>query len=267
MSLLAMLQAEHGNLTRLLDVAEGELVKIENGRDCDRELLRAVAEYWREYPEQCHHPKEDLVLAKLRQRGVLGPELPEGVAREHEELRRLNELLARALGGGEERERGELKAVLRRFVDCNRNHMQHEERSFFPAMRQHLAEEDWEDLEFDLFDRADPVFHQAAENNYRVLLGAILAMEEQRAAGSDPAQAGEEVQSGATDRLAEITTVARFNDLVAAGHLPADVHLRPEPGKGYVLERGGKPITVIPTADEQCAAWCACFFLLGAERA
>lgn len=40
-----------------------------------------------------------------------------------------------------------------------------------------------------------------------------------------------------------------------------------ETDNGYVLERGGKPITTIPTADEQCAAWCACYFLLGAGRA
>jgi hemerythrin-like domain-containing protein len=66
MSLLTMLQTEHRNLARLLDVAEGELLKIENGGDCDRELLRAVAEYRREYPEQCHHPKEDLLLGADR---------------------------------------------------------------------------------------------------------------------------------------------------------------------------------------------------------
>lgn len=267
MSLLSMLQAEHGNLARLLNVVEGELLKIENGGDCDRGLLRAVAEYFREYPEQCHHPKEDLALARLRQRGVLDPGLAEGVAREHEELRLLNESLAHVLAGVEGRERGELGAVLRRFIDRNRDHMQHEERSFFPVMREYLAEEDWADLEFDLFDRADPVFHQAAENRYRVLLDAILAMEERRAAGSDPARAAEVFQSGAMDRLAEITTVARFNDLVAAGLLPGDAHLRPEPERGYVLERGGTPIITIPTADEQCAAWCACFYLLGAHRA
>lgn len=267
MSLLAMLQAEHGNLARLLDVAEGELVKIEHGLDCDRALLRAVAEYWREYPEQCHHPKEDLVLAKLRQRGVLGPELPEGVAREHEELRRLNASLARALGDGEGRETGELKAVLRRFVDCNRSHMRHEERSFFPAMRQHLAEADWEDLEFDLFDRDDPVFKQTAELRYRILLDAILALEQKHAAEARQRLAWAQLQSGATEALVDLTTVAQFNDLAAAGQLPGDVQLRPEPGKGYVLERGGTPITTIPTTDEQCAAWCACYFLLGADRA
>jgi hemerythrin-like domain-containing protein len=267
MSLLAMLQAEHGNLARLLDVAEGELVKIEHGLDCDRALLRAVAEYWREYPEQCHHPKEDLVVAKLRQRGVLGAEMQDGVSGEHEELRLLNESLARALDGGDGSQSGELEATLRRFVDRNRDHMRHEERSFFPAMHQHLAEADWEDLEFDLFDRDDPVFKEAAESRYRILLDAILAMEQKHAAEARQGLAWGQLQSGATAGLVDLTTAVQFNNLVAAGQLPGDVHLRPEPGKGYVLERGGTPIVTIPTTDEQCAAWCACYFLLGADRA
>ncbi|MCC6715666.1 MAG: hemerythrin domain-containing protein [Gammaproteobacteria bacterium] len=266
MSLLTMLQTEHRNLARLLDVAEGELLKMEGGIECDRELLRAVAEYWREYPGQCHHPKEDLALEKLQQRGVLGPELPAAVAREHVELSLLNESLTRALDGGGGKQSAELEAVLRQFIDRNRDHMRNEERSFFPAMHQHLAEEDWEDLEFDLFDREDPVFHQADESKYRVLLDAILAMEERRAAGQGQQPAGEELQPGVTDWIADITTVAQFNELAAAGRLPGDVHLRAKPGKGYVLERGGTPITTIPTADEQRAAWCACYFLLGADR-
>ena len=266
MSLLTMLQTEHRNLARLLDVAEGELLKIEDGGDCDRELLRAVAEYWREYPEQCHHPKEDLVLAKLRQRGVLGAETQDGVSGEHEELRLLNESLARVLDGGDGQHYHELEATLRRFVDRNRDHMRHEERSFFPAMRRHLTEDDWEDMEFDLFDRDDPLFKEAAESRYRILLDAILALEQRHAAEARQRLAWAQLQSGATEGLVGLTTAAQFNDLVAAGHLPAGAHLRAEPGKGYVLERGGTPITTIPTTDEQCAAWCAYYFLLGADH-
>lgn len=266
MSLLTMLQTEHRNLARLLDVAEGELLKMEGGIECDRELLRAVAEYWREYPGQCHHPKEDLALGKLQQRGVLGPELPAAVAREHVELSLLNESLTRALDSGNGKQNGALEAVLRQFIDRNRDHMRNEERSFFPAMQQHLADEDWEDLEFDLFDREDPVFHQTEENKYRVLLDAILALEERRGAGQVQRRAGEESHSGVTDRIADIATVAQFNELAATGLLPGEVHLRAEPGTGYVLERSGTSITTIPTADEQCAAWCAFFYLLGADR-
>jgi len=266
MSLLAMLQTEHRNLARLLEVAEGELLKMQEGLACDRELLRAVAEYWREYPEQCHHPKEDLVLARLRQRGVLGEEMQDGVSGEHEELRLLNESLARALGSVDGEQPEELEAILRQFVERNRDHMRHEERSLFPAMRQHLAEEDWEDLEFDLFDREDPVFKDEVEGRYRILLDAILELEQRHAAEARQRLASGQLRLGATECLVGITTVAQFNELAAAGGLPGDAHLRAGPGKGYVLERGGTPITIIPTDDEQCAAWCACYFLLGADR-
>src|ERR1700758_3921114 len=66
--IIERLSQEHRNIEKLLAILERELEVFDRGDRPDYEVIRAVISYFEVYPEVYHHPQEDLVFAKLRER-------------------------------------------------------------------------------------------------------------------------------------------------------------------------------------------------------
>jgi hemerythrin-like domain-containing protein len=62
------LRQEHRNIEELLRVLERELSLFDRGDRPDYEVVLAVIDYFKDYPDSCHHPKEDIVIEKFRGR-------------------------------------------------------------------------------------------------------------------------------------------------------------------------------------------------------
>ena len=60
--IIEMLLEEHRNIKKLLHVLEQELNVFDHSDQPDYEILRAIIEYFQDYPESYHHPKEDMVF-------------------------------------------------------------------------------------------------------------------------------------------------------------------------------------------------------------
>ena len=58
--MLEVLRQEHRNIESLLRVLERELSVFDHGERPDYEILLAVIDYFEDYPDSCHHPKEDM---------------------------------------------------------------------------------------------------------------------------------------------------------------------------------------------------------------
>jgi hemerythrin-like domain-containing protein len=65
---IEVLRKEHCNIESLLCVLEWELSLFDRGDRPNYELVLAVIEYFKDYPGTCHHPKEDMIFAKLKAR-------------------------------------------------------------------------------------------------------------------------------------------------------------------------------------------------------
>lgn len=267
MSVIMMLESEHKNLDKLLQVIEREVIELEQGRECDRKLLNQVVEYWRTYPDQCHHPKEELILRKMTKRHVPGAErLCHLVSKDHDELLELSEHVAHVLDAAQDQGINPADGtVLQRFVDRNRRHMMLEEQLFFPVAVEQLDADAWDEIEFDLLDRDDPVFNRSVEARYHMILDAILAINTTRKKRSKRERTRELLSRGATTWLEGVNTVEDFNDIIGTGVFGGGSQLRAVPAEGYVLEQGSMPVTKIPQCDEKQAVWCAYFYLLGFE--
>src|SRR5215468_1187377 len=59
---------DHRNMRLLLDIVEAEMEGYRAGRPPDFELLAMVGRYALDYPDLIHHPREDLVFARLVER-------------------------------------------------------------------------------------------------------------------------------------------------------------------------------------------------------
>jgi hemerythrin-like domain-containing protein len=94
--MIEILHQEHRNIESLLRVLERELSVFDRGERPDYEVVLAVIDYFEGYPDTCHHPKEDMIVEKLRARdpvaaatiGDLEAEHQAGSTRLRESLRR-----------------------------------------------------------------------------------------------------------------------------------------------------------------------------------
>jgi hemerythrin-like domain-containing protein len=267
MSVLMLLEAEHERLEKLLQVIEREAVALERQQECDRPLLALAIEYWRTYPDQCHHPKEDLVLTQMLRRGVPGSdELHRRFTAGHEALGALSASVADALEpSNSPASTSEIAALLRRFVDENRQHMALEEVQVFAVAHRCLAEDDWEDIDFELLDRNDPVFNRPLEQRYHVLLDEILALDSTREAQLRRSRMREFLARGNPEGLEDISSIQDFNDAAGNALFGREYRLVATPAGGLALQRNASTVLQIPRCGEKQAAWCACFYLLGVE--
>ncbi len=75
---------EHRNMAKLLDLLEAELAVYREGGVADFDLLRDIMDYTTSWPERYHHPKENLIFAKLKDKGAEAEALAADLVAEHE---------------------------------------------------------------------------------------------------------------------------------------------------------------------------------------
>jgi hemerythrin-like domain-containing protein len=176
-NIIQILLEEHRNIDKLLLVLEHELEVFDRSEEPDYEILQAVIQYFQDYPESCHHPKEDMVFEKLKVRDSAAANSIGDVEAEHQvetkRLRRLVEAVEEILAGREFL-RQTFHDVVHDFIEHQRQHMDKEERLLFPAAVQGLRPDDWAELDARLNDQKDPLFNGVIETKFQALQRTIL---------------------------------------------------------------------------------------------
>jgi hemerythrin-like domain-containing protein len=179
---IEVLRQEHCNIESLLGILERELSVFDRGDRPNYELVLAVIEYFEDYPDSCHHPKEDLIFEKLRARDPAATAVIGDLEAEHREgakrLRRVGQAVKLVLGD-EEILRQTVADIIREFIRHERQHMAMEERVLFPAALNALRAKDWADIALKLGDRDDPFNLPGFEKKFNKLRRNIREMEEE----------------------------------------------------------------------------------------
>ncbi len=180
--IIDVLLEEHRNIEKLLLVLEQELQVFDHREPPDYEILQAIIEYFKDYPEGYHHPKEDIVFERLKLRDSSAASYVGDVEAEHhvetERLRRFAQAVDDILAGREyPRER--FHNVVREFIAHQRHHMQKEERLLFPAAVKALQRDDWAEIETRMNDRKDPLFDGVTDKKFDALRQTILRWEQE----------------------------------------------------------------------------------------
>jgi len=142
------------------------------GERPDYDLVRKVIDYFLDYPEAVHHPKEDLIYRRLAACDATLAEAIGNLEREHEALAAktsdlagiLHEILAEELI-----DRARVRGMTEDFVRAYRRHMRLEEEQIFPAAKECLCAEDWAAIDAHANDRSDPLFGTRVAEHYRSL--------------------------------------------------------------------------------------------------
>jgi hemerythrin-like domain-containing protein len=179
---LDLLRQEHVNIATLLRTLEWQVAEFENDMHPDYEVIRAALDYFVCFPDLCHHPKEDLVFAKLRERDPAAAERVGDPRRSHQQLAvRTREFAAamRAVLGEAEVSREAVTRWAHGFIDQQREHMKTEEAGFFPAAERILTGQDWSDLTALMSRDDDPLFGAQVGARFEALRKTILAWQAQ----------------------------------------------------------------------------------------
>ncbi len=179
-NVLQELRSEHANMERLLKVLDQQIEIFQAAGQPDYATIQDIVLYFLDFPDQCHHPKEDVVAQKMLS---LAPERASplrGLADLHSELgeqtRRMARLIHRVLDEAELPRAKVIRAV-QDFIHSQRHHMQMEEENFFPLAEEVLSASDLEELESEIFQKDDPLFGPETEKHFEMLRDYILRSE------------------------------------------------------------------------------------------
>ncbi len=177
MEMLQKLGEEHRNMARLLEVLQDQLDVFSSGGHPDYDVLTSAAEYFMGFPDQCHHPKEDMILRRMRERDPDAAETVGELESDHEGIailaRRFSEAVERVLQESE-MPRSVFVATLKEFIDTQREHMEMERDRFFPLAQAVLTQQDWQELGKAAGDERDPLYSEEGAEEFEALRRAIM---------------------------------------------------------------------------------------------
>jgi len=180
--IIEVLRQEHRNIEKLLRVLERELSVFDRGDRPDYEVVLAVIDYFKDYPDSCHHPKEDIIVGKFRARDPVAAATIGDLEAQHREgasrLRRVAQAVERVLSD-QDLWRQTIVDIIRDFINHERQHMAMEERVVFPAVLKALRAEDWADIARQVAGRYGPPSQPDFEERFSTLRRNILDMEEE----------------------------------------------------------------------------------------
>ncbi|MGI9284169.1 MAG: hemerythrin domain-containing protein [Pseudomonadales bacterium] len=166
------LYSEHGYILSLLDTLEQQVSKLKPGKIPDYHLLLEIVDYLTHYPDQFHHPREDLLFAGLLKREKKFQARLDRLQREHETLHFYNDKLFNELThvvNGRAVDRAALLHSINRYIAGYRKHIDYESREIFPLAKGVLTAADLEKIDAKTRYIDDPLFGSKVQAQYRRL--------------------------------------------------------------------------------------------------
>ena len=188
--IIEILRQEHRNIEKLLRVMDREMSVFDRGGRPNDEVLIAAIDYFKDYPDTCHHPKEDFIFEKFKARDAAAAASIGDLEAEHqEEARRLRRVAqtVEAVLKDQDLERNTVSNIIHEFIDRERLHMTMEERIVFPAVLKALRPSDWAEIALKLADREDTLSQPRLEQKFSTLRRKILELEDEAEAARRPA--------------------------------------------------------------------------------
>src|SRR5215471_8205624 len=179
--IIEILRQEHRNIEKLLSVMEQELNVFNRGERPDYEVFGAIIEFFKKYPDSCHHPKEDIIYETFKARDPARAASIADLQAEHRQgalrLRRVAQAIDSVLND-QELLRESVDRIVRDFIDNERKHIALEDKIIFPAIVDTLQPGDWAEIALTLADRYGPPSEADFEEQFSILRRNILELEE-----------------------------------------------------------------------------------------
>jgi hemerythrin-like domain-containing protein len=191
-----VLREEHRNMALLLGALERQIDVFAQGGPPDYDVVCGISLYFIEYPDKCHHPKEDAICNQVIKCHIKEPYVFIDLLIEHKSIHdraiRFNDAV-RALLNDTDIARSTVVDAAQEFIATQRQHMKREEESFFPLVERLLTPDEWSRVEGELASRLDPLFRGSVEERFKTVRERLLAWEEEYRADEKPLAGGARV--------------------------------------------------------------------------
>jgi len=166
------LREDHRNMARLLSLVGREINALREGEVPDYYLVESILDYLMNFPDLSHHPIEDMVYAKLKERDADAADALGNLSDEHQNLDTLIKRFSAALKNvlaDETLPRDWFAGIASDYQETLLRHMQMEEVLFFPPAMRALTADDWKEIEDRMTEGKDPLFGGETDRKYKAL--------------------------------------------------------------------------------------------------
>lgn len=171
--IMLTLHNEHKYIATLQGGLERQTKQLAPGGKPDYRMLRDMLHYIAHYPDEYHHPLEDLIYERLVKRHHASIGDVEELLAEHQDMARDTKFLLSELNaicsGTQKPMRNQLRQDLQSYIEFYRTHIDLEEGTVFPAAKQYLQESDWQQIKRLIKAVKDPLFSGKVSSRYREL--------------------------------------------------------------------------------------------------
>lgn len=172
------LREEHRNMALLLGALEYQIDVFAQSGPPDYDVVCGISAYFLDYPDKCHHPKENSIYHQViqwhdRELYVVGDLLFEHKII-HDSALQFRDAV-KALLNDTDIARSTVVDAAREFIDTERRHMKREEEYFFPLVERVLTPLEWSQVEGELTSGPDPIFGGRAEQKFNAVRERLLA--------------------------------------------------------------------------------------------
>lgn len=177
-SQLQKLEADHQNMDRLLMRLNKELDAVNRDYGADFFMTSHLLDYISHFPDQLHHPHEDLLYARLAERFPLHRSLAASLRQDHGRMERLTKSLAEMVHGvlmGQLVPRDELQRTSTAYLVSTRQHMLREQTEVFPLIDELFTPVDWAVVDERLGGRPVRASRFNATRGFDHLLARVMA--------------------------------------------------------------------------------------------
>lgn len=146
--LMKVLRAEHRHMSTVMQLFAAQLNAIEAGELVDPHVVYEIMHYMVTWPDRFHHPREDLIYARVAELDPRSADDVDTLQRDHDGTAKRGRSLLRDI----ERWRAgsvDGTAIIktgRAYIDHTYEHMNVEEKLVFPRIEEALSLQDWRDL-------------------------------------------------------------------------------------------------------------------------
>lgn len=172
--MLARLLNEHDHIIKTLNLLERQFLDLCRGGTPDYSLMRSILVYIQEYPNEAHHPLEDMIFSILIKR-IDKNKFIQKLITDHTEMeavtRELRISLETLKTGDVSMEK--LKKQLTTFLIRQRQHLYIEEIKVYPLINNTLTDKDWKHIQSVVPQLDDPIFGNRTQSDYELLYREI----------------------------------------------------------------------------------------------
>ena len=172
-AMMKTLRAEHRHMGTVLKLFADQLEAIEAGEVVYTHVVYEIMDYMTAWPDRFHHPREDLVYARVAELNASAADEVDTLQRDHDHTAKRGKKLLQDI---ERWRAGEIDAEVvvkkgRGYIEHVYEHMNIEENIVFPHIEAQLTLDDWRELEAEdtIQAVAEPVFGPLIQREYRSL--------------------------------------------------------------------------------------------------